>query len=133
MSAKHKLNAAHCYGALPVAGLLGWVTGSLGVFLIALVALLVANYHAGDMRRRTTRRRQAPASVSHPLGVRTGGGQPLPSTTPDATRRPVSLPKSGDFRYGRFRHAHSGRGRSRQAPNPSAISQGIDESTGSFR
>src|SRR5262245_52825900 len=51
MSAKHKLNAAHFYGALLVAGLLAWVTGSLIVFLIALVALLVAGYHAGDLRR----------------------------------------------------------------------------------
>src|SRR5262249_12552616 len=51
MSAKQKLNAAHCSGALLVAGLLGWVTGSLLVFLIALIALLVAGYHAGDIRR----------------------------------------------------------------------------------
>ena len=51
MSAEHQLNAAHLYGALPVAGLLGWVTGSLVVLRIALVALLVANYHAGDVRR----------------------------------------------------------------------------------
>ena len=50
-SAKHKLNAAHCYGALLVAGLLGWATGSLGGFLFALVALLLAGHHAGDVRR----------------------------------------------------------------------------------
>src|SRR5262249_50698430 len=51
MSAKHKLNAAHCSGALLIAGLLGWVTGSLLVFLLALVALLVAGSHGGDIRR----------------------------------------------------------------------------------
>jgi hypothetical protein len=32
-------------------GLLGWVSGSLGGFLIALLALLVAGHHAGDVRR----------------------------------------------------------------------------------
>jgi hypothetical protein len=36
--------------ALLVAGLFGWVSGSLGGFLFALVALLVAGYHAGDIR-----------------------------------------------------------------------------------
>ena len=50
-SAKRQLNAAHFYGALLVAGLFGWVIGSLGVFLIARVALLVAGHHAGDVRR----------------------------------------------------------------------------------
>jgi hypothetical protein len=33
------------------AGLVGWASGSPGVFRIALVALLVVNYHAGDVRR----------------------------------------------------------------------------------
>jgi hypothetical protein len=51
MSAKHKLNAAHLYAALLIAGLFGWVTGSLAVFLIALGALLLAAYHAGDIRK----------------------------------------------------------------------------------
>jgi hypothetical protein len=51
MSAKHRLNAAHFYGSVVVAGLLGWVTGSVTVFLIALAALLVAGLHAGDIRR----------------------------------------------------------------------------------
>jgi hypothetical protein len=36
---------------LPAPGLVGWASGSRGVFLIALVALLVAGYHAGDSRR----------------------------------------------------------------------------------
>ena len=51
MSTKDKLNAAHFYGALLVAGLVGWLTGSVIVFLIALSALLLAGYHAGDIRR----------------------------------------------------------------------------------
>jgi hypothetical protein len=50
MSAKHKLNAANFYGALLIAGLVGWVTGSLTVFWIALIGLLIAAYHAGDIR-----------------------------------------------------------------------------------
>jgi hypothetical protein len=51
MSAKHKLNSAHFLGALLVAGLFGGVTGSTTVFLVTLVALLIAGYHAGDIRR----------------------------------------------------------------------------------
>jgi hypothetical protein len=51
MSAKHKLNSAHFMGSLLLAGLLGWVTGSPTVFLIALVVSLIAGYYAGDIRR----------------------------------------------------------------------------------
>jgi hypothetical protein len=51
VSAKHKLNRFHFYAALLVAGLIGWATGSPAVFLIALVAVLVAGYYAGDIRR----------------------------------------------------------------------------------
>ena len=51
MSAKHKLNAAHFMRSLLVAGLVGWVTGSPTVFLIVLVASLIAGYYAGDIRR----------------------------------------------------------------------------------
>lgn len=50
MSAKHKLNGAHFLGFLGVAGLLGWLTQSVYVFLIALVAFVVAGYHARDIR-----------------------------------------------------------------------------------
>jgi hypothetical protein len=52
MSAKHKLNAAHFMGSLLLAGLVGWVTGSSTVFVIALVTSLIAGYYAGDIRRR---------------------------------------------------------------------------------
>jgi hypothetical protein len=51
VSAKQKLNAAYLLGALPVAGLVGGVAGSWAAFGVALVALLVAAYHAGDIRR----------------------------------------------------------------------------------
>jgi len=50
MSAKNKLNGAHFLGALFVAGLIGGVTESWTVFLIALVGLLVAGVVAGDIR-----------------------------------------------------------------------------------
>jgi hypothetical protein len=36
---------------LLIAGLLGWVSGSRGGFLFALVALLVAGYHASESCR----------------------------------------------------------------------------------
>jgi hypothetical protein len=51
MSAKRPCHGAHGSAALLVAGLLGWVSGSLGGFLIALVALLLAGHHAGDIHR----------------------------------------------------------------------------------
>jgi hypothetical protein len=51
VSARHKLNRSHFCAALLVAGLFGWASGSRAVLLLALVALLVAGYHAGDMRR----------------------------------------------------------------------------------
>ena len=51
MSAMHRLNAANFSAALLVAGLISWVTGSLMVFWIALIKLLIAGYHTGDIRR----------------------------------------------------------------------------------
>jgi hypothetical protein len=51
MSAKHKLNSAHLMGSIIVSGLIGLVTESFGVFLVALAASLAAAYHAGDIRR----------------------------------------------------------------------------------
>jgi hypothetical protein len=50
MSAKHKLNASNFCGSLVVAGLVGWLTGSFAIFVVVLIALLVAGYHAGDLR-----------------------------------------------------------------------------------
>lgn len=51
VSAKRKLNSAHLLGSAFVAGLLGLVTNSVTVFLVALAVLLVAAYLAGDLRR----------------------------------------------------------------------------------
>ena len=50
LSAKPPCDGARGSAASLVAGLFGWVSGSLGGFLFALVALLVAGYHAGDIR-----------------------------------------------------------------------------------
>jgi hypothetical protein len=51
MSAKQKLNAANFLGSVLIAGLIGGVTGSFTVFGIALVAMMVAGVHSGDIRR----------------------------------------------------------------------------------
>ena len=51
VSAKHKLNSANLLGTMLVAGLFGGLTGSLTVFAIAWIALMVAAFHAGDIRR----------------------------------------------------------------------------------
>jgi len=50
MSAKHKLNAMNFCGSLVVAGVIGLVTGSFTIFVIALLALLAAGYYSGDLR-----------------------------------------------------------------------------------
>ncbi|MGE3407571.1 MAG: hypothetical protein AB7I37_12200 [Pirellulales bacterium] len=51
MGAKNKLNAAALEGSLVVSGLLGLVTDSITVFVIALVGLLIAAAISGDVRR----------------------------------------------------------------------------------
>jgi hypothetical protein len=50
LSAKPPCDAACGSAALLVAGLVGWASGSMGASLIDLAALLVAGYHAGDVR-----------------------------------------------------------------------------------
>jgi hypothetical protein len=49
-TAKHKLNSAHFLGSLVVAGLIGGATGSVGVFLLALVVFVAVGLHSGDIR-----------------------------------------------------------------------------------
>ena len=51
MSTKHDLNRFPFFTAVLVAGLVGWVTGSMAVSRIALAAVPVAGYDAGDIRR----------------------------------------------------------------------------------
>jgi hypothetical protein len=50
MPAREKLNAAYFHGSLALAAVLGWACSSWPVFLVALVALLVGNLLAGDIR-----------------------------------------------------------------------------------
>jgi Na+(H+)/acetate symporter ActP len=50
-SAKNKLNAAHFLGCTLLSGLIGLVSESFVVFLVALAASLAAAYHAGNIRR----------------------------------------------------------------------------------
>ena len=50
MGAKQKLNSANFVESVVFARLLGLVTGSVAVFLLAAAALLVASWMAGDIR-----------------------------------------------------------------------------------
>ena len=51
MGAKQKLNAAHLYGAMIIAGLIGLATQSWNVFMVALVGCVVVDLVAGNLRR----------------------------------------------------------------------------------
>jgi hypothetical protein len=50
MTARNKLNAAHLNSVFLVAGLLGWVTESANVFLLAAAALLLTGWQSGGLR-----------------------------------------------------------------------------------
>ena len=50
MGAKHKLNAAYTGDRLLIAGLLGWTTGSVEIFIVALAVLLVLSWYSGELR-----------------------------------------------------------------------------------
>ena len=52
MGARQKLNQAHVNGALIAAGVLGLVTGSWTVFIIAGAALIGAATYSGDIRTK---------------------------------------------------------------------------------
>jgi hypothetical protein len=56
MSARHKLNAAAVTGAAVIAGLVGGLTGSWNVFVVAVAFLLVASVLARNIRLRSDRR-----------------------------------------------------------------------------
>jgi hypothetical protein len=51
MGERQKLNAAGLVGCAALAGLVGAATGSNWAFLVAFAVLLMAAYHAGDLRR----------------------------------------------------------------------------------
>lgn len=55
MGARQKLNSAALLGNLVFAGLIGLVTQSATVFVVAFVVLIACSVHSGDMRvqRRT--------------------------------------------------------------------------------
>lgn len=50
MGAKLKLNAAYTGGALLIAGLLVWTTGSVETFIVALAVLLVLSWYTSELR-----------------------------------------------------------------------------------
>lgn len=50
MTARHKINAAVLNGALIIALLAGFATGSVVVFALVLALLLAGAYHSGDLR-----------------------------------------------------------------------------------
>jgi hypothetical protein len=50
VSAKHKLNSAYFIGSFLIASLLGALTQSFVAFVITLIVLLTAAYHAGHIR-----------------------------------------------------------------------------------
>jgi hypothetical protein len=52
MSARHKLNAAYAAGSLVLAALIGGMAQSVVVFVVALVALLVLDVVAGNIRAK---------------------------------------------------------------------------------
>ena len=50
MSARTKLNAAVIHGAILVAALVGWVTSSWAIFLLATAVLIATAIHSGQIR-----------------------------------------------------------------------------------
>lgn len=56
MGARHKLNRAHFFGSLLLAGIVGGLTQSWLLFVLALLVSLAGNLYAGEIR--PTRRRK---------------------------------------------------------------------------
>ncbi len=52
MGAREKLNGHHIVGALGLAGLLGLMTGSFAVFVIASIVMIGASIHSGEIRSK---------------------------------------------------------------------------------
>ena len=57
MGARTKLNEVNVLGALAIAGLVGILTGSWTVFLVAGALLVAAGVYSGDIRPSKGRRR----------------------------------------------------------------------------
>ncbi len=49
-TAKHKLNGSYVHGALIIAGILGAISGSWTIFLIAAAVLVATSVHDGSIR-----------------------------------------------------------------------------------
>jgi hypothetical protein len=58
MGARNELNKVHIVGSLGVAGILGLVTGSVAVFVIAGAAMIGAVLCTGEIRPRQGGRQQ---------------------------------------------------------------------------
>jgi hypothetical protein len=50
MGAREKLNEAHALGSVILAAAAGFLTGSVGVFVVALIILLILNVMGGEIR-----------------------------------------------------------------------------------
>ena len=50
LGARQSLNSIYLLGSLALATVIGWATGSWGVFLISLAVLVIANLHARRIR-----------------------------------------------------------------------------------
>ena len=57
MAARTRLNEIYAVGSIVVAALIGGVTGSWAVFLLALLITIAACLHSGDIRLRPGPRR----------------------------------------------------------------------------
>jgi hypothetical protein len=49
-TARHKLNSSYVHGALIIAGVLGAISGSWTIFLIAAGVLVATSVHDGSIR-----------------------------------------------------------------------------------
>jgi len=50
MAARQKLNSGYVGGCILVAALIGWLTESSLIFLLALIVLVSLNVYSGDIR-----------------------------------------------------------------------------------
>jgi hypothetical protein len=50
MGARQKLNQAHIGGSIVLAALAGFLSGSGGIFVVALIILLILNVMGGEIR-----------------------------------------------------------------------------------
>ena len=67
MNARLKINAAYIYGALIVAGLIGWGVGSWLAFGLTAAAIITLGLYSGDIR---------PGPSAAPRPARTASSRP---------------------------------------------------------